>query len=177
MLGGLCLALVLGDLAVDGGDLALEADDAGRGLVALTLGLLEPRFVGNGELSLQLAELGHALAIDRPLAAFERALDATVLCRRIDALGGHGLPGLVEGSLGLRELGFQCANGRLDALQLGLQLVAFSQKGCLAALGAGNALLLLDDAAAPVLHLLHEVLLDLGLRALRFMGETGEHVS
>ena len=42
LLGGLGLALVLGDLAVDGGDFALEADDAGRGLVAQLLRFLEP---------------------------------------------------------------------------------------------------------------------------------------
>ena len=82
----------------------------------------------------------YATAIDRPLAPFERAFDPPVLSRRVDALGGDGLIGFVEGSLGFRQLRLECAYARLDALQLRLQLVASSQQGRLAALGAGDAL-------------------------------------
>ena len=117
------------------------------------LRLLQPRLVGDGELALQLLELGHALAPDRALAALQRALHAAVLGGGVDALGRDRLPGLVVGRLRLRQLGLQRADRRLDALQLGLQLVALAQQRRLAALGAGDALLLLADAALALLHL------------------------
>ena len=48
------------------------------------------------------------------------------------------------------------------------------QQRRLAALGAGDALLLLGDAAPAIFHLLDEVLFDLALRALGLVGELGE---
>ena len=106
--------------------------------------------------------------------ALERAFDAAVLGGGVDALGGDALLGLVVGDLRLRQLRFQRADAGLDALQLGFQLVALPQQRRLVALGARDALLLLDDAAAAVLHLLHEVLLDLALRALGGLRQLGE---
>ena len=171
---GLGLALVLGDIAVDGGDLALEADDAGGSLVALALCLSQARVVRDQELALQLVRFGHALAKDRPLAALQRALDAAVLGIGLDALGGDGLPGRIVGALRLRQLGLERADAGLDALQLGFQFVAPPEQRGLVALGAGDALLLLGDAAPPLLHLGDEVFLDLALRSLRLLGQLGE---
>ena len=171
---GLGFALVLGDIAVDGGDLALEADDAGGSLVALALGLSQARVVRDQELALQLFRLGGALAKDRSLAALERAFHAAVFRVGLDALGGDGLPGCSVGALRLRQLGFQRADAGLDALQFGFQFIAPPEQRGLVAFGAGDAFLLLGDAAPPILHLGDEIFLDLALRPLRLLGQPGE---
>jgi hypothetical protein len=63
---------------------------------------------------------------------------------------------------------------RLQALQLRLQLVALAQQRRLAPLRAGDALLLLADAALPLFHVPDEDRLDLRLRSARCQGEPGE---
>ena len=73
LLGRLGLALELGEIAVDGGKLALDLGDArldGDETLLRVLGALLLDLV----LVLQGGELGHALAIDRPLALLRACL-------------------------------------------------------------------------------------------------------
>src|SRR4029079_17498222 len=106
------------------------------------------------------------LAKDRPLAALQRAFHAAVFRVGLDAFGGDGLPCRIINALRLRQLRLQRADAGLDALQLGFQLVAPPEQSGLVALGAGDALLLLGDAAPALLHLGDEIFLDLALRPL-----------
>ena len=86
LLGGRGLALELGQIAVDGGELALDLRDArlyGDEALLGVLGALLLDLV----LVLQGGELGLALAEDRALALLQRAFDAAVLGHSLHALG------------------------------------------------------------------------------------------
>ena len=122
-------------------------------------------------LVLQGGELGHALAVDRPLALLERALDAAILGQPLHALGVDLLGLGVELGSVLAVFGGEARALGLQPRQLLGQRDLLAGEARLPALRGGDALLLLGDGAAALLHLLHEVLLDLALRALRGLAE------
>ena len=124
--------------------------------------------------SCSVAELGHALAIDRSLALLQGAFDAAVLGQSLDALGVDLLGLGVELGFVLAVLGGEAGPLGLQSRQLLGQRDLLDGEAGLSALRGGDALLLLGDAAAALLHLLHEVFLDLALRALRCLGEARE---
>ena len=125
-------------------------------------------------LVLQGAELGLALTIDRALALLHRALDAAVLGHSLHALAVDLLGLGVELALVLAVLGGKARPLCLQPGKLLGQRYLLAGQARLPALGRGDALLLLGDGAAALLHLLDEIILDLGLRALRGVGKTNQ---
>src|SRR5690606_19844689 len=85
LLGRHRLALELRKLAVDARQLPLDLRDARVDHIEALLRVLHPLLADLVVLA-QAAQLRHALAVDRPLADLERALDALVLGHRLDAL-------------------------------------------------------------------------------------------
>ena len=108
------------------------------------------------------------------MPTLERAFDAAILGQPLDALAVDLLGLGVELGLVLAVLGGEARALGLQPRQLLDQRDLLDGEACLPALRGGDALLLLGDGAAALLHLLHEVFLDLALRALRGLGEARE---
>ncbi len=173
LLGGLLLALVLGELAVDGRQFLFDLRDTPVSGVETLLGVLDP-VVLDLEGGLHLAKLVHALAIDGALAFLQRAFDALVLGHRLDALGIDGAGARVELGFRRRVVGGECRAVSLDARELVGERRLLAGDAGLAALGGDDTLLLLLDAAVARFDLVVEVFLDLPRRALRGGGELVE---
>ena len=166
LLGGEGLALQLGQIAIDRGELALDLGDAGFDRIEALLRVLGALLL-DLVLVLQGGKLGYALAIDRTLALLQRAFDAAVLGHSLHALAVDLLGLGIELALVLAVLGSKAGPLRLQPRQLLHRGNLLAGQARLPALRGGDALLLLGDAAPALLHLLHEVCLDLGLGALR----------
>ena len=119
-----------------------------------------------------MRELGHALAIDGAPALLQRAFDAAILGHALDALGVDLLGLGVELALVLGVFGGKRRVARPSAATAPRSAISSCSASpawplCAVAMRSCCSV----DGAAALLHLLHEILLDLALRALRGLGQ------